>query len=158
MAQDLPQLRDIHLPAEPSWWPPAPGWWIVSALVLALVVFAFMRWQAPRRRRARRDRLIVATLVQHAAQWRRDGDDAHFVAALSEHLRRLSRVVRADAAALTGAAWIAFLDRHGDGFAAVGDALVDAQYRPAAPVDAAALYAVVEKHTRRVLATELADV
>ncbi|MBP6325901.1 MAG: DUF4381 domain-containing protein, partial [Dokdonella sp.] len=27
MNADGPQLRDIHLPPDPSWWPPAPGWW-----------------------------------------------------------------------------------------------------------------------------------
>jgi hypothetical protein len=156
MADDLPQLRDIHLPAEPAWWPPAPGWWILLILAIGIIVFLFMR--GPRRRRARRDREVVGALARLQAQWQRDNDDARFVTALSEHLRRLSRLVRADAAALTGADWIGFLDRHGDGFAPMRDALLDAPYRPGATVDAARLYALVERHTRRVLATELADV
>lgn len=156
MADDLPQLRDIHLPVEPAWWPPAPGWWILLALVILVLVIFFRR--RPGRRRARRDRLVVDALARLEADWRGDRDDARFVAALSEHLRRLSRLVRADAAALTGTAWIAFLDRHGDGFADMRDALVDAPYRPAATVDAASLYALVDRHTRRVLSTELADV
>ena len=35
--ESLP-LRDIHLPDAVSWWPPAPGWWLVTGLLLALVV------------------------------------------------------------------------------------------------------------------------
>ncbi|MDP7406676.1 MAG: DUF4381 domain-containing protein, partial [SAR324 cluster bacterium] len=30
MNQDpLAALRDVHLPPAVSWWPPAPGWWII---------------------------------------------------------------------------------------------------------------------------------
>ena len=32
------QLRDIHLPPEPSWWPPAPGWWLLAAILVAAIV------------------------------------------------------------------------------------------------------------------------
>lgn len=35
----LEQLRDIHLPEAVHWWPPAPGWWIVTTLVLALLIW-----------------------------------------------------------------------------------------------------------------------
>jgi hypothetical protein len=34
----LAQLRDIHLPEPVSWWPPAPGWWILALLALCVVV------------------------------------------------------------------------------------------------------------------------
>ncbi len=35
----LAQLRDIHLPDPISWWPPAPGWWVLAVVVLALLFF-----------------------------------------------------------------------------------------------------------------------
>ena len=44
----LAQLADIRLPGEISWWPPAPGWWILAALVLVSSVFA---WRAYARAR-----------------------------------------------------------------------------------------------------------
>lgn len=156
MAGELPQLRDIHLPPEPSWWPPAPGWWILLAIAIIALVFFLLR--RPRRRRARRDRAIVAGLARLEADWRGHRDDVRFAAALSEHLRRLSRLVREDSVALAGTQWIAFLDRHGDGFAELGDVLTDAPYRAAPAIDAARLYDTVQRHTRCVLATELSHV
>ncbi len=39
----LQQLRDIHLPTEPAWWPPAIGWWLL-ALALAIAL-AWLAWQ-----------------------------------------------------------------------------------------------------------------
>ncbi len=32
-------LRDIHLPDAIGWWPPAPGWWLLAALITAVVVW-----------------------------------------------------------------------------------------------------------------------
>ncbi len=34
----LSELRDLHLPAAVSPWPPAPGWWILLALSILLIV------------------------------------------------------------------------------------------------------------------------
>ena len=36
MQDPLAQLRDIHVPLSPEWWPPAPGWWLFALIVLAL--------------------------------------------------------------------------------------------------------------------------
>ena len=34
-------LRDLHLPDAISWWPLAPGWWIVLGLAL---IANFLKW------------------------------------------------------------------------------------------------------------------
>ncbi len=45
----LAQLRDIHLPADPEWWPPAPGWWILALIAGVVLVYGvwrlIARWQ-----------------------------------------------------------------------------------------------------------------
>ena len=46
----LQQLRDVHAPIDPSWWPPAPGWWVLaSALIGCLVWLSWRMWSAWRR-------------------------------------------------------------------------------------------------------------
>lgn len=47
IAAQLSQLRDIHLPGPISWWPLAPGWWALAAILLvggaAVLVFEIRR-------------------------------------------------------------------------------------------------------------------
>ena len=44
----LSQLRDIHTPDPISWWPLAPGWWILAGLVIIGLVF-LIRWLIKRK-------------------------------------------------------------------------------------------------------------
>ena len=46
----LQQLRDVHLPADPSSWPPAIGWWMLAILLSAGLVM-LVRWLVARIRR-----------------------------------------------------------------------------------------------------------
>ena len=44
---DLSGLKEIHLPIEPSWWPPALGWWLVlmgSIIFIMLLIGMFFYW------------------------------------------------------------------------------------------------------------------
>jgi len=54
-ANPLDQLRDIHLPEAISWWPPAPGWWILalagSTLTVWLLRWLYRRYKAKHYRR-----------------------------------------------------------------------------------------------------------
>ena len=62
-----PDLRDIHLPRRAGWWPPAPGWWVLGAIVLAALVYLcvklylYTKRQAPASARMRElDRCVDA--------------------------------------------------------------------------------------------------
>jgi len=37
----LNALADIHLPEQISWWPPAPGWWIVFVITILIIYFIY---------------------------------------------------------------------------------------------------------------------
>ncbi|MEZ4601049.1 MAG: DUF4381 domain-containing protein [Syntrophotaleaceae bacterium] len=125
--QTLP-LRDIHLPDPVSWWPPAPGWWLLTILALALT--AGSGWLYVRYRRGRYRRLALAELDRLDTL-----PDAELAAGLSQLLRRaaLCHFNRADCAGLNGEKWLEFLDRP---FAdrpfteGIGRCLLEAPYRP----------------------------
>jgi hypothetical protein len=46
----LAQLRDIHLPEPISWWPLAPGWWLLAVVIIGVLFFS-IRWLVKRRAR-----------------------------------------------------------------------------------------------------------
>ena len=54
----LSQLRDIHGAAPVSWWPPAPGWWILALLILVLLAWLGRRVIAGYRVSQRRRQML----------------------------------------------------------------------------------------------------
>ena len=55
----LSQLRDIHTTPVVSWWPPAPGWWLLAALVFVALVWLGRRGLAGLRVRRRRKQMLA---------------------------------------------------------------------------------------------------
>ncbi len=95
-------LRDVHVPAAPSLWPPAPGWWLVAAAVLLCACLVLLwQWRRSCRLRAWR-RTFDAACAAPAAASR--------AAAMSELLRRAARGVNPAADRLQGEDWLRFLD------------------------------------------------
>ncbi|MEM8815116.1 MAG: DUF4381 domain-containing protein [Pseudomonadota bacterium] len=133
-------LRDIKLPEPVSWWPPAPGWWLLLALLAGALLWLCVRsLRAYRRDRARR--YALRTLKRLEARYDADGNAVALGLALSELVRRtmLAYAPRAGVAGLTGDAWLAWLD---EGLAnpqfrsGAGRALIELPYRnPAADND-----------------------
>ena len=122
-------LHDVHLPPDVSWWPPAPGWWIL-ALMSALMVMG-VAWQY-------KLRLLRNDPRQHAQErldalhtlWQDSQQATHIQTSQNEYLAcesendylRQSNIIlrelaialagRTEVASLTGNAWIDWLE-HG---------------------------------------------
>ncbi len=150
-AQDpLSNLADIHLPALVPWWPPAPGWWVLAALVLAALAALGLQWY---RRWQQQQRLLrcLGELRAAASAWqqREDGDAMALFGTCNAVLKRVALVhyPAAEVAALSGLAWLQFLDATGGSTPAFGSGpaqlLGDAGYRPRVAADAATVQAVL---------------
>jgi hypothetical protein len=132
------QLRDIHLPPAPSFWPPAPGWWIVAAVLLALLAWAgLVVWRRRLLHRQRQGVMEVLARLESGLASERSPERLAYISVL---LRRLAlmRFPRARVAALTGMAWLRFLDESGGhgGFAdGPGRVLGSGPYQRALPPD-----------------------
>ncbi len=156
MSPALPQalqLRDIHLPAARGFWPPAPGWWGVAALLVLLIAgAAFMAW---RRYRARAgERSAMRALVDAEAGFRAERTPER-LAPIAVLLRQiaLAKFPRRRVASLTGPAWLRFLDESGGRgrfTEGPGQVLAGVPYQRSLPVDldADALMALVHEWAR----------
>lgn len=106
---ELP-LRDIHLPDPISWWPLAPGWWMVlgGILLLCFIVAMILR------------KIFKPTLKKQASRvldrieqtFHETENATGCLSELSVFLRRvvLSRNDPLKSAGLTGKAWLELLD------------------------------------------------
>lgn len=136
-----PQLRDLHLPGEPSWFPPAPGWWLLAVLVLLIAFFAIRALLKHRRHRqwagaAQREWLKLKSEYEQGADARLS------LRQLSALLRRAAVRLDPTVAQLHGDDWARWLDQQlgRDAFVGgSGQALIDGPYRPNAPENLAAL-------------------
>lgn len=132
-------LRDVHVPPSPSWWPLAPGWWLVL-IAVSLAVAGIVAWRlVVGRRRRTWQRWFDATGEAPSA--------ADQVAAMSERLRRAARRLDPSADRLEGEAWLQFLDgRQGHAFSqGPGRLLLDGGYRRDVPPDELAAATLVAR-------------
>jgi hypothetical protein len=108
----IAELKDIPDPAPVSWMPQAPGWWVLGALVLVLLLWiAFRRWQRWRRNRYRREaQAELAALEQAMADPACRGQALLALPALVKRTV-LAWAPRTQVAPLTGSAWLGYLDR-----------------------------------------------
>ena len=108
-AAELP-LRDIHLPDAISWWPLAPGWWILLGLIIICVALV---WWWLRRKAAMRVRVAALDEWQQLMErYQAEQNNSQLVQGLSILMRRvaLSYYPRETVAGLSGEAWLRYLD------------------------------------------------
>ncbi len=105
-------LRGLHLPEAIGWWPLAPGWWLLIAMVLIAAGLLIRRW-LQRRAHAAARRKALRQLEESRSAYAYHGNPVALGAEVSELLRRtmLAYAPRAEVAGLTGDAWLEWLDR-----------------------------------------------
>lgn len=116
----LTQLQPLREPDLVSWWPLAPGWWILCGLLL-LLLLSLAWWLLHRYRANAYRRQALRQLDQLQEAFRHDGDSKDTAAAINALLKAvaLRAYPRRDIAASSGGDWQAFLDSTGgDGFPA----------------------------------------
>lgn len=117
----LAQLADIHLPAAISYWPPAPGWWVLACLVIALLVFAGKK-VARSIRQQKICQYALAELEHCYLELAQAEDQAPnslklcFVNQFNSVLRRVAlyHFPHSNVASLAGVAWVDFIREKGD--------------------------------------------
>jgi hypothetical protein len=130
----LSQLDDINGLAKVSWWPLAPGWWAVLALLALVIIVSAVLYL--RRRARERSWKGDARRELFALEARLNDKNAQEVlAALSATLRRVAMQCfsRAECAGLEGRGWLQWLtgkDPRGFNWADKGMLLIEAPYLP----------------------------
>ncbi len=149
----IEQLRDLHLPEAIGLWPPAPGWWLLALLSVALLCgLGYWGYRASQRNRYRRLALRELAVLSHSDL--RHQHPQRWLQQLNQLLRRtaLAAYPQATVAPLHGAAWIDFLYRSSqlEGFRqSAGASLASGPYQPRINPDVAALQQLAEQWIRQ---------
>jgi len=125
-------IDEINLPDAISMWPSAPGWKLISTIILFWVLYSAVNWiKYIWRNRYRREVLRQFNLIQ-----KQSGNNYNSViSALPHYLKvtALQAYPRHDVANLSGNKWLAFLDSHYSGppfSKGVGEKLLSIAYLP----------------------------
>ena len=113
MEQDpLQQLRDIHLPPDPGWWPPAFGWWLLALLLAAALTW--LTWRLAARWRRFRPARTARALYREISRDLGAGaiTPVQYVHRTSELLKRFAvhGAKHPAVAPESGDAWLRYLD------------------------------------------------
>ncbi|MBR2273772.1 MAG: DUF4381 domain-containing protein [Alphaproteobacteria bacterium] len=101
---ELPEIRDIFIPDDVSFFPLAYGWWVVLCIILGLLfAIRILRWSIRTSKKyyslTKLKKIDILSPVEAAIQ-------------MSELLRRICNVKYKTASALYGDEWIKFLNEH----------------------------------------------
>ena len=110
----LVNLKDIHLQPPVSFWPPAPGWWILAVLLIpSLFIGVVLFYRQHKKRKPKTEALRILKDLQILYQ--NSKDEVVSLRNLSNLLRRtaLTFYDNDEVASLQGSSWLEFLDKTG---------------------------------------------
>ena len=109
----LQQLKTLHLPPEPSWWPPAIGWWLLILSMIILItwiVFKVVRHYQTTRP-IRHGKLLIDKLYKEYQEGHIS--EERFAHASNQIIKRVlvPGLGRQEYARLSGDEWLKALDQ-----------------------------------------------
>ena len=107
MNDNLPELRDIHLPEGVSAWPIAYGWWVILAAIIGLIALFYLISYLRKKSKKLYALHLLKTVYGH--------DTLDSAVQMSQILRRICVYKYKDAATLFGKPWVEFLNTHTKG-------------------------------------------
>ncbi len=126
------ELRDIHMPPSIGWWPLAPGWYLLSGLVVAAVLLSCYLL-SKRYTKARAKSAALKLLQRYYDEYQQCGNSQQMSMKISALLRRvaLAYFPRQQVASLQGEAWLDFLTHNAKGidFSVLQDYLLIMPYQ-----------------------------
>lgn len=154
---DIP-LRDIHLPEAISWWPPATGWWLMLALLIAAAVLV---WMYLRKQTHNHQQKILQSLQTIEDQFKADGDKHRLARQISVLARQVTLLQYQDDSseqrALIGDGWTGIWQQRFAGEMMSNDelhrALNIAPYREQEEIDGEKLIAAFRQSVTSVAST-----
>ncbi len=142
---DLTPLKDVHLPTEPSLFPPATGWWIVAGVLCILIIGSFLFLYFLKRSPKRYALRILKSIERNQSDLPTIGVELGIL------LKRVALVAfpREEVASLSDKEWADFLLQHGNGALSPEQAkfIVSAAYLPkqkAVAIETEKLYTAVK--------------
>lgn len=144
----LSQLKDLHLPLPITWWPLAPGWYILLLIILFLIIIlSFVIYK--RRIDARPKKQALELLQNYKKQYEKEGNTQITSAQISELLRRVALVYypRKQVAGLDGELWLEFLNQTGNkvDFKTLHEMLLELPYKTSESIDLKPLIVQAER-------------
>ncbi len=117
LSEVLAQLRDIHEPAVPGWWPLPLGWWLVLAFVTIVIGLGIWFYKTERRRL--RPYFVIRRATRELNNRRNSGEIDPLEYATKVNLLFKELIVRVEkreeALTMSGSQWLDLLaDRFAD--------------------------------------------